>query len=119
MCRGWRRLQVRHACRECRVRRGGRASCGWNDAAASDPAETACHVMALDASRTSWRCAYLRHRLPIGPALPAGLLTRAGAEFLAGGGVVHDLVDGRPRWLIRRWLGDTLAENASGTAAAT
>ena len=58
-------------------------------------------------------CAYLRwHRLPIGPALRVGLLTRAGAEFLAGRIVVPDLNGGRPVWLIGRRLDDTLPEDA-------
>jgi DNA primase len=50
--------------------------------------------------------AYLRwQRLSVGPALRAGLLTRSGAEFLAGRIVVPDLhSDGRPGWLIGRTL---------------
>jgi DNA primase len=51
--------------------------------------------------------AYLRwQRLPIGPALRVGLLTRGGAEFMAGRIVVPDLRSGRPAWLIGRYLGD-------------
>lgn len=58
-------------------------------------------------------CAYLRwHRLPIGPALRIGLLTRGGAEFLAGRIVVPDLSGGRPEWLIGRWLEDSLPDDA-------
>ncbi len=57
--------------------------------------------------------AYLRwHRLPIGPALRVGLLTRGGAEFLAGRIVVPDLTDGRPVWLIGRRFDDTLPDDA-------
>jgi DNA primase len=50
--------------------------------------------------------AYLRWQgLSVGPALRAGLLTRSGAEFLAGRIVVPDLhPDGRPVWLIGRAL---------------
>jgi DNA primase len=51
--------------------------------------------------------AYLRwQRLPIGPALRVGLITRGGAEFMAGRIVVPDLRTGRPAWLIGRLLGD-------------
>ena len=50
---------------------------------------------------------YLRwNRLPIGPALRVGLLTRAGAEFLAGRIVVPNLHGRRPTWLIGRRLDD-------------
>lgn len=57
--------------------------------------------------------AYLRwHRLPIGPALRVGLLTRGGAEFLAGRIVVPDLSGGRPVWLIGRRLDDNLTDDA-------
>jgi DNA primase len=57
--------------------------------------------------------AYLRwQRLPIGPALRVGLLTRGGAEFLAGRIVVPDLTDGRPVWLIGRRLDDNLPGDA-------
>jgi DNA primase len=48
--------------------------------------------------------------LPIGPALRVGLLTRDGAEFLAGRIVVPDLSGGRPVWLIGRWLDDALPD---------
>jgi DNA primase len=48
---------------------------------------------------------YLRwNRLPIGPALRVGLLTQAGAEFLAGRIVVPNLRRTRPTWLIGRRL---------------
>jgi len=58
--------------------------------------------------------AYLRwNRLPIGAALHAGLLTRDGAEFLAGRIVVPDLTNGRPAWLIGRWLGDNPPDDAT------
>jgi DNA primase len=50
-------------------------------------------------------------RLPIGPALRVGLLTRDGAEFLAGRIVVPDLSGGRPVWVIGRWLDDTLPDD--------
>jgi DNA primase len=51
--------------------------------------------------------AYLRwQRLPIGPALRVGLITRGGAEFMAGRIVVPDLHDGRPAWLIGRLQGE-------------
>jgi DNA primase len=50
-------------------------------------------------------------RLPIGPALRVGLLTRDGAEFLAGRIVVPDLSGDRPVWLIGRWLDDTLPDD--------
>jgi DNA primase len=57
--------------------------------------------------------AYLRwHRLPIGPALRVGLLTRGGAEFLAGRIVVPDLSGGRPVWLIGRRLDENLPDDA-------
>ncbi len=57
--------------------------------------------------------AYLRwHRLPIGPALRVGLLTRGGAEFLTGRIVVPDLNGGRPVWLIGRRLDDNLPDDA-------
>ena len=57
--------------------------------------------------------AYLKwNRLPIGPALHAGLLTRGGAEFLAGRIVVPDLSGGRPQWLIGRRLDDNLTDDA-------
>jgi DNA primase len=57
--------------------------------------------------------AYLRwHRLPIGPALRVGLLTRGGAEFLAGRIVVPDLSGGRPRWLIGRRFDNDLPDDA-------
>ena len=50
---------------------------------------------------------YLRwHRLPIGPALRVGLLTRTGADFLAGRIVVPNLRGMRPTWLIGRRLDD-------------
>jgi DNA primase len=49
--------------------------------------------------------AYLRwQRLPIGPALRVGLLTRSGAEFLASRIVVPELHGSRPVWLIGRVL---------------
>ncbi len=55
--------------------------------------------------------AYLRwQRLPIGPALRVGLLTRGGAEFLAGRIVVPDLRGGRPVWLTGRVLDDEQAD---------
>ena len=55
---------------------------------------------------------YLRwQRLPIGPALRVGLLTRSGAEFLAGRIVVPDLCDGRPTWLIGRVLDESPADD--------
>ena len=57
--------------------------------------------------------AYMQwHRLPIGPALRVGLLTRGGAEFLAGRIVVPDLSGGRPQWLIGRRLDDNLPDDA-------
>jgi len=57
--------------------------------------------------------AYLRwHRLPIGPALRVGLLTRGGAEFLTGRMVVPDLSGGRPQWLIGRRFDDNLPDDA-------
>jgi DNA primase len=46
------------------------------------------------------------NRLPVGPALRIGLLTRSGAEFLAGRIVVPDLRGGRPTWLIGRTVDD-------------
>jgi DNA primase len=56
--------------------------------------------------------AYLRwQRQPIGPALRVGLLTRGGAEFMAGRIVVPDLRSGRPAWLIGRLLGDAPDED--------
>jgi DNA primase len=56
--------------------------------------------------------AYLRwHRLPIGPALRVGLLTRGGAEFLVGRIVVPDLSGGRPRWLIGRRFDNDLPDD--------
>jgi DNA primase len=51
------------------------------------------------------------HRLPIGPTLRVGLLTRAGAEFLAGRIVVPELRSGRPVWLIGRVLDETPADD--------
>jgi DNA primase len=57
--------------------------------------------------------AFMRwHRLPIGPALRVGLLTRGGAEFLAGRIVVPDLNGRRPQWLIGRRLDDNLPDDA-------
>ena len=57
--------------------------------------------------------AYLRwNRLPIGPALHAGLLTRGGAESLAGRIIVPDLSGGRPQWLIGRRFDDNLPDDA-------
>ena len=57
--------------------------------------------------------AYLRwQRLPIGRALRLGLLTRGGAEFLAGRVVVPDLRGGRPVWLIGRLLDEAPADDA-------
>jgi DNA primase len=57
--------------------------------------------------------AYLRwQRIPIGPALRAGLLTRGGSEFLAGRIVVPDLDrDGQPVWLIGRTLHEPPTED--------
>ena len=50
---------------------------------------------------------YLRwNRLPIGPALRVGLLTRTGAEFLAGRIVVPNLRGIRRTWLIGRHIDD-------------
>ena len=40
------------------------------------------------------------------------LLTRGGAEFLAGRIVVPDLSGGRPQWLIGRRLDDNLPDDA-------
>ena len=61
----------------------------------------------LGYSRGDQLAAYLRwNRLPIGPALRLGLLTRSGVEFLAGRIVVPDLRGGRPTWLIGRILDD-------------
>jgi len=58
--------------------------------------------------------AYLRwQRLPIGPALRVGLLTRGGAEFLAGRIVVPDLLGGRPVWLIGRALDEAPADDVA------
>ena len=58
--------------------------------------------------------AYLRwQRLPIGPALRVGLLTRGGAEFLAGRIVVPDLRGGRPVWLIGRVLDEAPADDVA------
>jgi DNA primase len=57
--------------------------------------------------------AYLTwQRLPVGPALRVGLLTRGGTEFLSGRIVVPELRDGRPVWLIGRVLDETPAEEA-------
>jgi DNA primase len=57
--------------------------------------------------------AYLRwHRLPIGPALGVGLLTRGGAEFLTGRIVVPDLSGGWPVWLIGRRFDENLPDDA-------
>jgi DNA primase len=57
--------------------------------------------------------AYLRWlRLPIGPALRVGLLTRGGAEFLAGRILVPDLSNGRPTWVIGRGIDDNLPDDA-------
>ncbi len=57
--------------------------------------------------------AYLRwNRLPIGPALHAGLLTKDGAEFLACRIVMPDLSGGRPQWLIGRRFDDNLPDDA-------
>ena len=42
----------------------------------------------------------------------SGLLTRGGAEFLAGRIVVPDLSGGRPQWLIGRRLDDNLPDDA-------
>jgi DNA primase len=57
--------------------------------------------------------AFMRwHRLPIGPALRLGLLTRGGAEFLAGRIVVPDLSGGRPQWLIGRRFDNDLPNDA-------
>jgi DNA primase len=48
---------------------------------------------------------YLRwRRLPLGPALRAGLLNHAGREFLAGRLVVPELRNGHPVWLVGRIL---------------
>jgi DNA primase len=52
------------------------------------------------------------HRLPIGPALRVGLLTRGGAEFLTGRIVVPDLNGGRPQWLIGRRQDDHVPDDA-------
>jgi DNA primase len=58
--------------------------------------------------------AYLRwQRLPIGPALRVGLLTRGGVEFLAGRVVVPDLCSGRPTWFIGRLLDESPAKDVS------
>ncbi len=58
--------------------------------------------------------AYLRwQRLPIGPALRVGVLTRGGAEFLAGRIVVPEIRDGRPVWLIGRVLDEAPADDVT------
>ena len=55
---------------------------------------------------------FLRWRkLPLGPAVQAGLLDHAGREFLAGRIVVPELRQGHPVWLVGRLL-----EPASGQA---
>jgi len=57
--------------------------------------------------------AYLRwHRLPIGPALRVGLLTRGGAEFLTGRIVVPEMRGDGPMWLIGRSLDDKPPDDA-------
>jgi DNA primase len=57
--------------------------------------------------------AFMRwHRLPIGPALRVGLLTRGGAEFLAGRIVVPDLSGSRSQWLIGRRFDNDLTDDA-------
>jgi DNA primase len=56
---------------------------------------------------------YLRwNRLPIGPALRVGLLTRSGAEFMAGRIVVPNLDGSRPTWLIGRLFDDEPVDDA-------
>jgi DNA primase len=52
------------------------------------------------------------HRLPIGPALRVGLLTRGGAEFLTGRIVVPALCGTTPEWLIGRRLDDHVPDDA-------
>ena len=167
MRRGWGRAEVRHARRESRLSRRGRASRWPNTRATPCHAEAASrdprHAQAVDGIRKSWRscrrpfrsittpcspsharwrtspvavsmrqpssaavsathqatssprtCRW--HRLPIGPALRVGLLTRGGAEFLAGRIVVPDLSGGRPQWLIGRRLRRQPAGRCAGAS---